>query len=260
VSGFDIFKKVKQPYQVTNFYGYDCANFTFAGREAKIVKPRVVAQGQPWVWRARFFGHEAQTDIALLDRGFHVVYIDAAELFGNKEAVKLWNDFYAMLQQAGLAKKAVLEAFSRGGIYAYNWAAQNPGKVAAVYADAPVLDVRSWPGGQGKSPGSPPDWEKFKQAYGYATDEETKNFKNNPLDQVANIVKGKYPMLHVVGDADDVVPVDENTHLFEQRVKALGGEIRVIHKPGVNHHPHSLANPQPIIDFIVKAVYGKADL
>jgi|GEM_PF-155379 len=260
VPGFDIFKKLKQPYQVTSYYGYDCANFTFAGREAKIVKPRVVAQSQPWVWRARFFGHEAQTDIALLDRGFHVVYIDAAELFGNKEAVQLWNNFYALLRQVGLAKKAVLEAMSRGGVYAYNWAAQNPRKVVAVYADAPVLDMRSWPGGQGKSPGSPEDWEKFKQAYGYTTEAETKSFQNNPLDNVAKIVKGRYPMLHVVGDADDVVPVAENTALFEQKVKALGGNIRVIHKPGVKHHPHSLANPQPIVDFILKAVYGKADL
>jgi alpha-beta hydrolase superfamily lysophospholipase len=67
-------------------------------------------------------------------------------------------------------------------------------------------------------------------------------------------------MLHVVGDDDDVVPIAENTTLFEQKVKALGGDITVIHKPGVKHHPHSLANPQPIVDFILKAVYGKSDL
>ncbi len=30
------------------------------------------------------------------------------------------------------------------------------------------------------------------------------------------IVKGGYPMLHVVGDADDLVPVAENTAIFEQ--------------------------------------------
>lgn len=260
VPGFNIFNKLKVPYQVSDFNGYDCADFKFNGRDAKIVKPRVVAKGQPWVWRARFFGHEAQTDIALLDRGFHVVYIDVVELFGNKEAVNIWNNFYTMLRQAGLAKKAVLEAMSRGGVYAYNWAAQNPNKVAAVYADAPVLDLRSWPGGQGKGSGSAKDWEKFKTAYGYTTEEETKNFKNNPLDHVAKIVKGNYQMLHVVGDADDVVPVAENTTLFEQKVKALGGNITVIHKPGVGHHPHSLANPQPIVDFILKAVYGKTKL
>ncbi|MEQ8339086.1 MAG: alpha/beta hydrolase, partial [Cyclobacteriaceae bacterium] len=60
------------------------------------------------------------------------------------------------------------------------------------------------------------------------------------------------PMLHIVGDADEVVPVAENTTIFEERVKAAGGKIQVIHKPGIGHHPHSLENPQPIVDFALK--------
>ncbi|GAB4016427.1 GDSL-type esterase/lipase family protein [Spirosoma koreense] len=257
VNGFDIFQSIKAPYKQTSFYGYDCAEFTFEGRMAKIVKPRVVAADKPWVWRARFWGHEPQTDIALLDRGFHLVFCDPTELFGNAEAVALWNKFYQTMRQAGLAKKAVMEGMSRGGVYIYNWAAENPDKVACVYADAPVLDMRSWPGGKGKAKGSPADWELFKKDYGYTTEAEMAAFKNNPMDKVAEIVKGKFPMLHVVGDADDAVPVDENTTPFEQKVKALGGSIQVIHKPGVNHHPHSLPNPQPIVDFILAAVYGE---
>lgn len=250
---FDIFPTLPQPYTVSSFYGYDCADFTFQGRNAKIVKPRVVATGRPWVWRARFWGHEPQTDIALLDRGFHIVYCDASELFGNVAAVALWNGFYQYLHKAGLASKAVMEGMSRGGVYVYNWAAQHPKKVACVYADAPVLDLKSWPGGKGAGKGSAGDWEVFKKDYGYTTEEATVAFKNSPLDKVAAIVKGKYPMLHVVGDADDVVPVAENTTLFEQRVKALGGNIQVIHKPGVGHHPHSLPDPQPIVDFVLNA-------
>lgn len=257
VADFDLFKHIRQPFTVSSFYGYDCADFTFEGRNAKLVKPRVVAEGKPWIWRARFWGHEPQTDIALLDRGFHVVYCDASELFGNDEAVALWNKFYEYLHTAGLGKKVVLEGMSRGGVYAYNWAARNPGKVACVYADAPVLDLRSWPGGKGKSKGSTADWEIVKKDYGYTTEEQTKGFQNNPLDKIPEIVKGHFPMLHVVGDADEVVPVDENTAPFEQKVKAAGGYIQVIHKPGVGHHPHSLPNPQPIVDFILTAVYGK---
>ena len=251
--GFDIFKKIKEPFKVSSFYGYDCADFDFNGHNAKVVKPRIVAQGKPWVWRARFWGHEPQTDIALLDRGFHVVYCDVAELFGNPESIDTWNKFYAFLQKSGLSKKACMEGMSRGGVYVYNWAAQNPDKVACVYADAPVLDLKSWPGGKGTSKGSAADWEKFKKDYGYTTEEEAAKFKGNPLDKVAQIVKGGYPMLHVVGDADDLVPVSENTALFEQQVLALGAHIKVIHKPGVGHHPHSLANPTPIVDFILRA-------
>ena len=33
-----------------------------------VVKPYAVASGRPWVWRARFWGHEPQTDLAMLER------------------------------------------------------------------------------------------------------------------------------------------------------------------------------------------------
>ncbi len=251
---FDIFKKIEGPYTVSSFHGYDCADFKFEGRTAKIVKPRIVAANKPWIWRARFWGHEPQTDIALLDRGFHVVYCDVSELFGNKEALSIWNNFYRFLRKSKLSKKAVLEGMSRGGVYVYNWAAENPRKVAAVYADAPVLDMKSWPGGKGRGPGSASDWEIFKKIYGYKSEEETETFKNNPLDKIRQIVKGRYPMLHVVGDDDEVVPVEENTTPFEEKITKAGGTIKVIHKPGIRHHPHSLPDPTPIVDFILGAV------
>ena len=247
-----VFSKIQEEKSMSSFYGYSCADFTYMNRHCKVVSPKKVANGQPWVWRARFWGHEPQTDIALLERGFHIVYIDVAELYGNEESVKLWNQFYAYMQKVGMSKKVVLEAMSRGGIYAYNWALRNPNKVAAVYADAPVLDIKSWPGGLGKGQGSKEDWTIFKNDFNL-TEEQAKNFKNSPLDNAELIAKGGYPMLHVVGDADEVVPVDENTHPFEVRIKNAGGDISVIHKKGIGHHPHSLANPTPIVDFILKS-------
>jgi hypothetical protein len=57
-------------------------------------------------------------------------------------------------------------------------------------------------------------------------------------------------LIHVVGDTDDVVPVSENTAIIEQRYTTAGGTIRVIHKPGIGHHPHGLDDPKPVVDFI----------
>lgn len=42
--------------------------------------------------------------------------------------------------------------------------------------------------------------------------------------------------------------------LLEKRLKELGGSIEVIRKPGGKHHPHSLKDPAPIVDFVLKAV------
>jgi lysophospholipase L1-like esterase/pimeloyl-ACP methyl ester carboxylesterase len=256
---FDLSKSLPQDAQRFNFYGFQGTNFTFSGRNAKAVVPKQASPGYPWVWRARFWGHEPQGDIALLERGFHIVYCDVSELFGNEEALSIWDGFYKMLTGAGLAKKAVMEGMSRGGVYIYRWAATYPERVVAIYADAPVLDLKSWPGGKGSGKGSPKDWETFKRDFNLKTEEEALGFSGNPIDLADKIAGAGFPMLHVVGDADDVVPVAENTAIFEQRIKSAGGSIHVIHKPGVGHHPHSLQNPQPIVDFVLGATdYGIA--
>ena len=54
------------------------------------------------------------------------------------------------------------------------------------------------------------------------------------------------------------MPVTENTGLFEQRIKAFGGNIKVIHKPNVGHS-HGLLNPTPIVDFILNATHQKVN-
>ncbi|SDD83423.1 GDSL-type esterase/lipase family protein [Niabella drilacis] len=260
---FDLFRNLKRQLgtafdttgqALSSFYGFECVSFRYAGRPCKVVRPKVTAGNRPWVWRARFWGHEPQTDIFLLERGFHIVYCDVAELFGNAEAIAAWNRFYKLLQTGGLAKRAVMEGMSRGGVYVYNWALSNPGKIAGVYADAPVLDLKSWPGGKGAGPGDKASWEIFKQDY-KLSDAQADQFVNSPLDHAGKIARLGFPMLHVVGDADEVVPVAENTTPFEQRIKKAGGKIKVIHKAGVGHHPHSLTDPTPIVDFILDAVH-----
>ena len=98
------------------------------GIACRVVVPKKIADGKPWVWRARFFGHEPQFDIAMLNRGYHVVYCDVSGLFGIQEAVNRWNQFYNYLRFEHLfSDRAILEGMSRGGLIVYNWAAANPG-------------------------------------------------------------------------------------------------------------------------------------
>jgi lysophospholipase L1-like esterase/pimeloyl-ACP methyl ester carboxylesterase len=255
---FDIFSKLEINGTKSNYHGYESIDFTYKGNACKIAKPKFTAEGKPWIWRARFWGHEPQTDIALLERGYHLVYCDVAELFGNQVAVDRWNDFYQFLQKGGLAKKTVLEGFSRGGLYIYSWALQNSEKVACIYADAPVLDIKSWPGKFYPYGGSGPDtWEACKKAFGFRNDEEAKAAKVSPIDKVEQIAKLKIPLLHICGLADQTVPYEFNTKPFAEKIREFGGSIKVIEKPGIGHHPHSLKNPQPIIDFILEAVNNK---
>lgn len=91
-------------------------------------------------------------------------------------------------------------------------------------------------------------------AYGLKTKDDIRNFKGSPTDKVKEIVKGKYPILILCADQDEAVSPTQ-TLLFEEKIKALGGDITVMMKKGFKHHPHSFPNPAPIVDFILRATY-----
>lgn len=221
-----------------------------------MVFPKQADGARNWIWRARFWGTEPQTDRALLAKGFHLVYLDVADMFGNSEAVELWNGFYEFVRaEYGLAPRAVLEGFSRGGLIVYNWAAQNTSKVACIYADAPVCDIKSWPGGLFTGVGSEKDWRTALAAHGL--DQTTvQDYEGIPLYTCKAVTKAGIPVIHVYGDADMVVPPTENTLLLAKSFKAAGGKIKLIRKKRVGHHPHSLEDPKRIVNFILKKVNG----
>ena len=219
-----------------------------------VVVPRHSAVGKPWVWHGEFFGHKPAPDIALLGRGFHVVYMNVPDMLGSPQAVRHWNAFYDDLtQQRGLGKKAALVGLSRGGLYCFNWAAANPTRVSSIYADAAVCDFKSWPGGKGKGKPSAGDWQLVLKNFGFKNDAEALAYGKNPIDNLAPLATAQVPLLHVYGDADEVVPWDENTGIVAERYRKLGGSIQLIAKPGVGHHPHGLEDSSPIVEFIAKA-------
>lgn len=240
--------------QDSAFKEYKMDEFIFNGKQAKVVYPNKKSNHNYWIWRARFWGTEHQLDKALLEKGFHLVYIDVANMFGNNEAVKLWNSFYKHCKKKyNLNSKVVLEGMSRGGLITYNWASKNTNKVLTIYADAPVCDIKSWPGGLYKSEGNANAWKICLDAYGLDT-VSVLNFKNIPIHNCKKIAKAGVPVIHVYGDSDKVVPFEENTALLAKEFEKAGGTIKLISKKGVGHHPHSLKDPKPIVEFIFESI------
>jgi alpha-L-fucosidase/lysophospholipase L1-like esterase/pimeloyl-ACP methyl ester carboxylesterase len=241
------------PGKRSEWNGYDRFDFTVGGKPVLVVAPREPAPNRPWVWHGEFFGHKPAPDIALLGKGFYIVYMSVPDMLGCPDAVGSWNLLYEELTvRHGFARKAALVGLSRGGLYCYNWASANPDKVACIYGDAPVCDFKSWPGGKGKGPGSKRDWDLVLSQYHFANEAEALAYPGNPVDRLEPLAKAGVPLLHVYGDADEVVPWEENTGLLAERYRALGGSIQLIGKPGVRHHPHGLEDSTPIIDFILK--------
>jgi pimeloyl-ACP methyl ester carboxylesterase len=253
----NITASLPQPASTSDFYGFKRFDFKYNGITSIIVTPKKCHPARPWIWRARFFGHEPQTDVSLLNDGFILVYHDVAGLFGAPSAVARWNLFYYFLvKELKLSPRPVLEGMSRGGLIILNWAKQNPDKVAAIYADAPVCDFKSWPLNPNKN--TPGDAAQCLKAYGL-TAEQAAVYADQPFDKLEALANKKVPVLCVCGASDSVVPMVENTNILVEHYRKLGGPIRVIAKHDCEHHPHSLKDPSVIANFLKANSIGEND-
>jgi alpha-beta hydrolase superfamily lysophospholipase len=117
--------------------------------------------------------------------------------------------------------------------------------VAALYLDAPALDLRSWPGhGTAR-------WPDVAASYGL-TVEAMETARVSPLDRIAPVAAAGIPIIGVSGDADPIVRHEENLAVLAERYRAAGGRVEIILKPGAGHSPHSLPDPTPIVDFLLE--------
>jgi pimeloyl-ACP methyl ester carboxylesterase len=239
--------------KVDTWHGYKRHSFKVNGQDAWLVEPNTPTAEKYWSWCMEFPDAFTQRCAApaLLEKGFYHVHIKVGNTFGAPAALDHFDAFYTTLTKAGLHKRTILIGLSRGGLYAYRWAARDAPRVSVIYGDAPVCDFKSWPGGKGKGKGSPGDWASLQKLYGFKDEAEAVASKINPVDQLEPLAKANVALIHVVGDADNVVPAEENTTLIETRYKALGGKVEVINKPGIGHHPHGLDDPTPVVKFIL---------
>jgi alpha-beta hydrolase superfamily lysophospholipase len=79
------------------------------------------------------------------------------------------------------------------------------------------------------------------------------NFHGNPIEHTDSIALHQIPVVAVCGLADQVVPFKENFQVWQKRFEKQGGRVFLITKKKCDHHPHSLTDPTPVVDFILKA-------
>ena len=236
------------------WHGYERIDFSLPGDGARciLVKPKTPAKGNPWIWRARFWGHQPALDLQLLGKGFHLTYCEIGGLFGAPRAVERWNKFHALAVQQVLSSRPVLEGMSRGGLIIVNWASANPDKVTAIYGDNPVCNFNSWPGGKnGKF--SKKDWQRCLKAYGLSAAAATDHPQPLSPATLKPLAEKKVPIALVLGLADMVVPAGENGEALARNYESLGGPLKIWRKPGKGHHPHGLHPPDELTAWLLQA-------
>lgn len=228
--------------------GFSVTKRYFGLRKYFIVEPEKRKENNCWIWRTEFFGAFPYADIDMLKKGYVLVYVDMHDMYGAPKAIALMEKFYNFVTaKYNLNKKTILFGFSRGGLYSINFAAANPEKIESLYLDAPVVDINSWPFGLGKGKGSEEDSIKCQKLYGVQKGDP--KIREEAERKIKILSENKIPIILVSGDSDSVVPYEENGAIIEENYDK--DFIKVIIKPGCDHHPHSIDPPDEITEFLI---------
>lgn len=216
----------------------------FNGYEATVIRPE--SPNGKWIWKTEFLFAFDQAEQKLVDQGYTRFCYHISDKYGSYQAVRLMHDFYRfVIEKYGLESKGALFGFSRGGLYAFNFALFYPEYVNRLYLDAPVLDMRDWP---------PSETEERLQVYREynLTPETLRVFRGHPIENIDEFFSQHISLLIVAGDSDEVVSFEKNTGRLLEVCQQKGYPVSVIIKENCGHHPHSLNDVTPIIDFITR--------
>ncbi|OHB77415.1 MAG: hypothetical protein A2Z25_01265 [Planctomycetes bacterium RBG_16_55_9] len=210
---------------------------------------------RPWVWIAPTFVDHPQPSKEvprddhgwicrrLLASGFYLCGVDVGESYGSPDGRRLYSRLYErVMKRFSLDERACLLCQSRGGLMAYNWAAENPQRVKCIAGIYPMCNLEGYLGA-----------ERIYIAYGMDESQFAVCFhEHNPVDRLWNLAQAGVSIFHVHGDVDKAVPLEENSGKLVRRYKILGGRAEVLVVGGKGHElcPEFMQN-QALVDFLL---------
>lgn len=216
--------------------------YEFNGHRATVIRPE--HPNGKWIWKTEFLYAFDAAEAALVEEGYTRVYYSLCDMYGSGRAVRLMHQFHLdLLTRYPLCQQATLFGFSRGGLYAFNYALYYPEYVDRIYLDAPVLNLRSWP--------HPDQVEQQQMLDEYGIKAQTLPlFHDSPNDHLDEFFSYRIPLLLIAGGQDPVVPLAENGGVLMDYAQRIGRRVTYYLKPNCSHHPHSLEDVSPILDFL----------
>ena len=237
-------------YKKSEWHGFEMLEFEFGGNSAKLVCPSTPHADRKWLFKTEYFGAFPDFELTMLERGYYVAHVQNTTRWCLPEDTERQAAFCEFLhREFGLAKSCMPVGMSCGGMQAVYLAAKYPQLVAALYLDAPVLNLLSCPCGLGVAE------VKFYDEYVKATGNTVSNllnFRKHPIDMVDAIIFEKIPTILVCGDSDRTVPYVENGMLLSKKYRASEVPFVEVLKKNCDHHPHGLDTPGKLLEFAKK--------
>lgn len=218
----------------------DMVRLELEGHDIFILKPAKPKAGgdKPWVWYAPTLLAEREGDWMspgerhawifkrLLAGGVYVAGVDVGESYGSPAGRAIYDRFHDVLvKRYGFSPKPGFLPISRGGLMAYNWAANQPDCVSCIGGIYPLCNLAAYP-----------PLQRIAKPYGISVEElRTQMDQHNPVARLRPLADARVPILHVHGDQDKAVPLQFHSAELARRYKALGGTAEVIVIRGKGH-------------------------
>ena len=228
------------------YHGYRRIDFTFEGREALIVFPKDDNKTNKWMLKTEYFDAFPELEIAMLGRGYHLVYIKNINRWGIEEDQDVKRDLAEYLvREYGLSPRCVCIGMSCGGWQAVSFASRYPSYVSFLYLDAPLLSFF------GLCEPYLTDWiDEHKRARGYKTAGERFVDNDLPIHRLHTLTENRLPVALVYGGADRVVDPKRNAEALLDYYTLQNAPIKVWYKPACDHHPPVAVNLEEVMDYI----------
>ena len=236
------------------WHGYRQETFEFEGMRATLVFPEKANENKSWTLKTEYKGAFPETEIALLEKGFHVAYLENISRFATKEDCDKKAHFVKFLaEKFGLKEKCVPIGMSCGGAHALRFAGFYPELIECIFIDAPVLNYCNFPGGLGNAYYERIWEEEFIKAYPGVTRAKLLDFPHHPINMADRLIEHKIPVLMLYGTEDMTVLYNQNGALLEEAYSEKQELLTVIQRKNEGHHPHGFPkNPGVIVDFILE--------
>lgn len=232
--------------------GYNCEKFKFEDRDAIIVFPSVEPNGKLAI-KTVYWGAFPDIEMRLLDKGFHLTYIQNFSRFATPADCDLRARFVKFIaQKYNLNPKCVPIGMSCGGAHAVNFAGYYPELVSCMFIDAPVLNFNDFPAKYSRADFHNIWDHEFKAAYPGIERYKLMNFPHHPLCRTETLIENRIPILMVYGVEDATVTFSENGQLLQEAM-ANTGLLTTIKVVGRGHHPHGkIDDNTEIVNWIIE--------
>jgi pimeloyl-ACP methyl ester carboxylesterase len=190
------------------------------------------SQRRPWIFFAHTLhgGNPRPVHTGMFARfvqqGISIAGVDVGESFGSPHGRSGFTALYhELVEHRNFAHKPCLVAQSRGGLQAYNWAADHPNWIAGIAGIFTVADVAHYPGLQ-----------RVQKAYGRTLAELKREMPLlNPIERLKPLADARVPIFLLHGEKDHMVPLSRHSAVLVKRYVALGGNVRLIVLPDKAH-------------------------